>query len=114
MPLSAPLAAATHHTSCQRCAAVCCCLTVVLMPEDRIPAHLTTTSPEGLPVMARQADGWCAALDPRRMNCTIYAQRPDTCRRFVMDGAYCRAARKDYQQQQSTVAAPTPAPRGKR
>ena len=99
MPLPAPLAVSTHHNSCHRCAAVCCRLTVVLMPEDRIPAHLTTTSPEGLTVMAREPDGWCAALDPLRMNCTIYEQRPDTCRRFVMDGAYCRAARKDYQQQ---------------
>ncbi|WP_425477390.1 YkgJ family cysteine cluster protein [Stenotrophomonas ginsengisoli] len=73
------------------------------MPEDRIPAHLTTTSPEGLLVMARGEDGWCTALDPLRMNCTIYDQRPDTCRRFVMDGTYCRAARKDYQQPQAAL-----------
>lgn len=80
--------------SCQRCPATCCRLTVVLAPEDRVPDHLTTTQ-DGLSVMARGDDGWCLALDREKKCCSIYAQRPDTCRRFVMDGAYCRAIRQD-------------------
>jgi Fe-S-cluster containining protein len=83
---------------CSRCDAVCCRLTVVLQPEDRIPAHLTTTLPSGLHVMARDEEGWCVALDGARMNCGIYESRPDVCRRFVMDGPYCNAIRADYAQ----------------
>ncbi|MGN0858913.1 MAG: YkgJ family cysteine cluster protein [Stenotrophomonas sp.] len=106
MPLPAPLVAPMGNR-CSRCPAVCCRLTVVLMPEDRVPAHLTATTAEGLHVMAREPDGWCAALDPLQMNCTIYAQRPSTCRRFVMDGPYCSAAREQYQSQ--SIGDPDPA-----
>ena len=42
---------------CARCDAVCCRLTVVLQPEDRIPAHLTTHTDAGLHVMARDEEG---------------------------------------------------------
>ncbi|WP_225590845.1 YkgJ family cysteine cluster protein [Pseudoxanthomonas sp. PXM03] len=83
-------------TSCSRCDAVCCRLTVVLQPEDQIPSHLTTHTPAGLHVMARDEEGWCVALDGARMNCGIYQTRPDVCRRFVMSGPYCRAVRSDY------------------
>ena len=107
MPLPAPRVAAMDN-SCSRCPAVCCRLTVVLMPEDRVPAHLTATTPEGLQVMAHEPDGWCAALDPLQMNCTIYAQRPESCRRFVMDGPYCRAARQEYHQQANADPVPVP------
>jgi Fe-S-cluster containining protein len=48
--------------------------------------------------MARGEDGWCVALDPLRMCCSIYDQRPGICRRFEMGGGYCRATRKDYQE----------------
>jgi Fe-S-cluster containining protein len=80
-------------TKCQACEAVCCRLTVVLQPEDDIPAHLTTYLPEGQHVMAHAEDGWCVALDRVHMNCGIYSIRPDVCRRFVMGGAYCNAIR---------------------
>jgi Fe-S-cluster containining protein len=82
-------------TSCSRCDAVCCRLTVVLQPEDQIPSHLTTRTPAGLHVMARDEEGWCVALDGARMNCGIYQTRPDVCRRFDMSGPYCRAERTD-------------------
>ena len=81
---------------CARCDAVCCRLTVVLQPEDRIPAHLTTHTDAGLHVMARDEEGWCVAIDAAHMHCSIYATRPDTCRRFVMSGPYCRDVREDY------------------
>ncbi|HWU70342.1 MAG TPA: YkgJ family cysteine cluster protein [Pseudoxanthomonas sp.] len=81
---------------CASCDAVCCRLTVVLQPEDRIPAHLTACTPAGLTVMARDAEGWCVAIDAARMCCSIYETRPDVCRRFAMSGPYCRAVRADY------------------
>ena len=81
---------------CARCDAVCCRLTVVLQPEDAIPEHLTTHLESGLHVMARDDEGWCAALDGARMNCGIYESRPSVCRRFVMNGPYCRQVSDDY------------------
>ena len=81
---------------CSACEAVCCRLMVVLQPEDRIPEHLTAYSPEGLHVMARGKDGWCVAMNSARMNCGIYDSRPAVCRRFVMNGPYCRAIREEY------------------
>lgn len=81
---------------CSTCEAVCCRLTVVLQPEDHVPDHLTTYSPEGLHVMKRGEDGWCVALNSVRMNCGIYETRPSVCRRFVMNGPYCRAIRAEY------------------
>ncbi len=81
---------------CNRCDAVCCRLTVVLQEEDRIPAHLRARTAAGLEVMARDAEGWCVAVDQAHMRCSIYDTRPQVCRRFVMAGPYCRAERADY------------------
>lgn len=81
---------------CARCDAVCCRLTVVLQPEDRIPAHYTTQTAAGLHVMARDDEGWCVAIDAAHMRCSIYDSRPDVCRRFAMSGPYCRELRADY------------------
>lgn len=81
---------------CASCDAVCCRMTVVLQPEDRVAGHLTTWTEAGLQVMARDEFGWCVAVDPAGGGCSIYASRPDVCRRFTMGGAYCRALREDY------------------
>jgi Fe-S-cluster containining protein len=86
---------------CARCDAVCCRLTVVVQPEDRIPAHLTAHTAAGLTVMARDAEGWCVAIDAARMCCSIYDTRPDVCRRFTMSGPYCLAVRTDYRDSMS-------------
>lgn len=83
-------------TDCERCDAVCCRLTVLLQPEDRIPERYTTRTTEGLHVMARDAEGWCVAIDGARMQCGIYESRPQVCRRFVMAGPYCREVQADY------------------
>lgn len=80
---------------CSRCDAVCCRLTVVVRPEDAIPEHLIVER-DGLTVMARDEDGWCVALDSARMCCSIYGTRPAVCRRFLMNGPYCRSVRADY------------------
>jgi Fe-S-cluster containining protein len=84
--------------SCSRCDAVCCRLTVVLMPEDRlrVPVQYVEQTPQGYEQLARGEDGWCLAIDENHMKCTIYENRPSACRRFAMGGPYCRAEREDY------------------
>ena len=81
---------------CDRCDAVCCRLTVVLQDGDSIPARLTAHTDAGLHVMARDAEGWCVAIDSAHMRCSIYGSRPQVCRRFAMAGPYCREVRRDY------------------
>jgi Fe-S-cluster containining protein len=82
--------------SCSACDAVCCRLTVVVMPEDIVPRHLVERTAQGLDVMARDEDGWCVAVDQTRMCCSIYEQRPGICRKFAMGSGYCRAERENY------------------
>jgi uncharacterized protein len=82
--------------SCGNCDAVCCRLTVVVMPDDEVPRHLVERSEQGLEVMARDEDGWCVAVDHKRMCCGIYGQRPAICRKFAMGSAYCRDERERY------------------
>lgn len=78
---------------CDRCAALCCRLTVVVFEEDAIPAQLTERNAQGVQMMARGDDGRCVALDPATSRCGIYANRPSQCRRFVMAGPYCLSVR---------------------
>lgn len=85
-----------ERVSCAACDAVCCRLTVVVMPDDVVPRHFVERSPEGLDVMGRCEEGWCVALDHARMCCSIYELRPQVCRQFAMGGGHCRAARHDY------------------
>lgn len=80
---------------CNRCDALCCRLTVVLFEEDAVPAHLTERNEQGVTVMARDADGWCVALNSAQMNCGIYETRPTICRKFAMAGPYCRDVRNE-------------------
>lgn len=67
------------------------------MPEDTgVPRHMLARTAQGLPVMAQDEDGWCVAVDPTRMNCTIHGQRPGVCRAFQMGSRDCRDVRKAY------------------
>jgi Fe-S-cluster containining protein len=90
------MSAAAALPLCARCDAVCCRLTVVLQPEDRIPARFSDRTSAGLSVMARDEEGWCVAIDAAHMRCSIYDSRPQVCRRFKMDGPYCHEVREDY------------------
>jgi len=94
--MSSPARPVSTPAHCSACQAVCCRLTVVLQPEEPMPEHLTAISPEGLRVMKHAEDGWCVALDRTRMNCGIYENRPSECRRFVMNGPYCRSIRAEF------------------
>jgi uncharacterized protein len=83
------------NVHCNRCDALCCRLTVVLFEGDAIPMHLTEVTERGVRVMARDADGWCVALNNAQMNCGIYETRPAICRKFAMAGPYCRDVRAE-------------------
>ncbi len=80
--------------SCDHCDAVCCRLTVLVMPEDKVPRNLVVFDDHGIAIMARGEEGWCVALDHQRMCCGIYELRPEACRRFAMGGGYCRDERQ--------------------
>ena len=62
--------------------------------------------------MARDEEGWCVALDSARMCCSIYESRPEICRRFVMDGPYCRDVRAEYAERTARGIPMTLAPGG--
>ncbi len=94
--MSEVAASPSSRPHCDTCSAVCCRLTVLLGPEDRIPSHLTAELSGGQPVMARDEQGWCVALNHAQMSCSIYEDRPTICRRFTMGGPYCRDVRKTY------------------
>jgi len=81
---------------CSDCEAVCCQLTVVLMPEDRVPEWLVHRDSKGLETLAKGSDGWCAAVDPNTSRCTIYDQRPEICRKFAMGSPGCRDERERW------------------
>lgn len=81
---------------CGDCEAVCCRLTVVLLPGDSVPAWFTEHDARGLECMAKADDGWCVALDRTSMRCSIYERRPTICRAFAMGGAYCRDERERW------------------
>jgi uncharacterized protein len=84
------------EASCSNCAACCCMLEVILMGGDDIPPRFVAEDAWGGSVMRRRDDGWCAALDPATMLCTIYARRPGVCRDFQMGGDECLTERRLY------------------
>ena len=86
---------ADSSTLCDRCDAVCCRLTVVLRDTDVVAPELVALGSVGERTMAHRPDGWCVALDSAH-RCSIYATRPEACRRFTMAGPYCLAVRVDY------------------
>jgi Fe-S-cluster containining protein len=94
--MSAP--ARERNVHCDRCDALCCRLTVVVFDEDAIPEHLVEHDAQGLRVMARDADGWCVALDGSTFRCSIYTTRPTICRKFAMAGPYCLEVRAEARQ----------------
>ena len=63
------------------------------MGEDNPPEHFVQTDRWGGQVMARLADGLCAALDRATHRCTIYDRRPGVCRDFEMGGDDCLTER---------------------
>lgn len=81
---------------CNTCEAVCCRLTVVLMPDDHVPTWLIDRDEHGMETLAKGEDGWCAAVDPNTSGCTIYDERPSICRKFAMGSPSCRDERHKW------------------
>jgi uncharacterized protein len=74
---------------CAGCGA-CCRLVVELKPgRDQIPPELTVQR-DGARFMDQHGDGTCVALDRLTRLCTIYDQRPETCRKFARGSERCR------------------------
>ena len=75
--------------SCAGCG-VCCHLLVELLPgDDQVPEEYVVEH-SGVRCMDQHGDGACVALDPETRLCTIYDQRPQTCRTFERGGELCR------------------------
>lgn len=81
--------------TCATCQACCCRLEVMLMGGDDIPSKLTRQDPWGGWIMARLADGWCAALDRATLLCTVYERRPLICREYQAGDSDCLEQRAD-------------------
>jgi uncharacterized protein len=62
---------------------------VELGADDRVPEELVAVR-EGVRCMDQHGDGACVALDPVTRLCTIYDQRPRTCRDFARGSSLCR------------------------
>ena len=55
-----------------------------VVPEELVAEH------SGVRCMDQRGDGACVALDAATRLCTIYEQRPQTCRDFNRGEALCR------------------------
>jgi Fe-S-cluster containining protein len=91
--------------SCSACAAICCQLPVLLMPDDAVPDWFIDRDEYDLEIMAKGDDGWCVAIDPSSMRCTIYEKRPQVCRDFDMGGGDCRDERAAWYGQSMRIPA---------
>ena len=67
----------------------CCHLVVELKPGDVVPENLVVEH-DGVRCMDQRGDGACVALDRATQLCTIYADRPQTCRDFNRGESLCR------------------------
>jgi Fe-S-cluster containining protein len=65
------------------------------MGEDDVPEEFTESDRWGGQVMARLADGWCAALDRNTLLCRIYDVRPTVCRDFQVGADECLTERAE-------------------
>ena len=62
---------------------------VELRADDHVP-DIFVVEHAGARCMDQRGDGACVALDPATQLCTIYADRPQTCRDFDRGGNLCR------------------------
>ncbi len=62
---------------------------VELRAGDAVPEELVAVH-AGVRCMDQHGNGACVALDAATRLCTIYADRPQTCRDFNRGGTLCR------------------------
>ena len=84
-------AAISTHPDLPPCAGCgrCCHLVVELRPGDLVPEAMVVVH-DGARCMDQRGDGACVALDARTRLCTIYDDRPQTCRDFARGESLCR------------------------
>jgi Fe-S-cluster containining protein len=62
---------------------------VELRAGDAVPTAFVVEH-DGVRCMEQRGDGACIALDPATQLCTIYEDRPQTCREFNRGETLCR------------------------
>ena len=79
------------HSDLPLCAGCgrCCHLVVALSATDLVPEELVVEH-DGVRCLEQRSDGACVALDPVSLLCTIYEDRPQTCRDFNRGESLCR------------------------
>ena len=80
--------------TCTNCQACCCQLEVRIVTDTGVPFQYIDYDKWGSEVMKRGDDGWCQALDRNTLMCTIYENRPLTCREFEMASGECITERE--------------------
>ena len=73
----------------------CCRLVVELQAGDAVPEEYVVEH-EGVRCMDQRGNGACVALDDATKLCTIYEQRPQTCRTFERGSGLCRVVLTRY------------------
>ena len=84
----------TQPVTCANCQACCCQLEVRIVSDTGVPFQYIDYDKWGCEVMKRADDGWCEALDRNTLMCTIYENRPLTCREFEMASNECITERE--------------------
>ena len=82
------------QVSCSNCQACCCRLEVLLISDTGVPDEYIAVDEWGGETMLRSEDGWCSALDRDTLMCSIYENRPWSCRAFEMDSYECHIERE--------------------
>lgn len=75
--------------ACVGCARCCHLLVELKTDVDFVPEKFVAEY-NGLRFMDQRSDGACVALDQLTRGCTIYADRPSTCRQFGRGETLCR------------------------
>jgi len=79
--------------TCATCKACCCRLEVMIISDTGVPEQHISHDEWGGETMLRLDDGYCSALDRETSMCTIYENRPWTCREFEMGSYECEIER---------------------
>ncbi|MBQ4833580.1 YkgJ family cysteine cluster protein [Pseudoalteromonas sp. MMG010] len=88
------LSSNSNEVSCSNCQACCCQLEVRIITDTGVPFQYIDYDKWGSEVMKRADDGWCMALDRNTLMCSIYENRPLTCREFEMASNECITERE--------------------
>ncbi|WP_341219372.1 YkgJ family cysteine cluster protein [uncultured Pseudoalteromonas sp.] len=91
---SKTISSTPESVTCANCQACCCQLEVRIVTDTGVPFQYIDCDKWGSEVMKRGDDGWCQGLDRNTLMCTIYENRPLTCREFEMASNECITERE--------------------